>query len=575
MVTLIQGGIPVASAWVNKNIFDLLAQNLSSNATISWLQLLWFLVILAILTIIRQIIKSITDYLNSEMGRQLVLAIRLNIYQKVNSFMGLANFENPELHDAIQLANQGAQNSSSQTIWLLTSLLQNMVTILSFIGVLLAFNIPLAMLVIISALPQFYAQLKMGRQRVKLIHAISPDQRRKIYYESLLSGVYAAKEIRLYDIGEYLLNKFLQLYRKIHHAERDQQKQEIRWDILLSFLSTLASSIALIIVIREAFDGRISLGDVTLYISAVSSVQGGLSGCLFAISSLNESCLFFSYYENLLSLPDSLPPSISKRSIKSLELGIELRHVSFRYSHQHPWILQGVNLYIPVGHCTALVGLNGAGKTTLAKLLLRFYDPTEGEILWDGVDIRQFDPKALRQQIGAIFQDYLRYDLTVQENIGLGNIHSMDNLSLIRQAAIASGAEKMIRNLPDGYNTDLSLRFANGKVTTDLSGGEWQKIAIARMFMRSSGLLILDEPSAALDAEAEHELYLKFTQLVEKNTSILISHRFSTVRMAEYIAVLKDGKIIEYGSHQELLSLKGSYAKMYTRQAEKYDRVSN
>ncbi|VAW43584.1 Lipid A export ATP-binding/permease protein MsbA, partial [hydrothermal vent metagenome] len=216
-------------------------------------------------------------------------------------------------------------------------------------------------------------------------------------------------------------------------------------------------------------------------------------------------------------------------------------------------------------------GLNGAGKTTLVKLLLRFYDPTEGEILWDGVDIREFTPQELRQRIGAIFQDYLRYDLTAQENIGLGHIKHINDIDRIRQAAMNSGAHKLIEELPQGYQTELSLMFANGKLPTDLSGGQWQKIATARLFMRQDAdLLILDEPTAALDAKSEHELYEHFVTLVGGHTSLLISHRFSTVRMADRIVVLEDGRITEQGTHETLLRLGGQYAKLYGMQAEKY-----
>lgn len=568
LITLLQGFYPLALAWLMKLLFDLLASDLNHDAGFS-LQLWLILAAQAALIMTGRLLAQVGGYLDTEMNRQLILTVQFKIYHKVSNFTGLSPFENPKLYNTIQLANEGAQGAN-QTISYFTTLIQSTVTLVSFVGILLSFNLALTVLVILAALPQLYTQLKFGRQRVQLADKISLDQRKNSYFSSLLSGGHAAKETRLFDTGNYFLGRLLQLTQKVHQERRRQQKYELRWNISLGLLSSLVSSIAFVVVVLEAFNGHLTLGDVTLYISAVASVQNALSGNLFAISGLHESSLLYTYFTNLMTLPDSLPLTSQPRHVEKLMSGVELRNVSFRYSEQHPWVLRDVNLLIPVGQCLALVGLNGAGKTTLIKLLLRFYDPTEGDILWDGIDIREFTPKDLRQRMGAIFQDYLRYDLTVQENIGLGCVKHIDNINLIRQAAINSGAHKMIEKLPQGYQTELSLIFANGKPPIDLSGGQWQKIATARLFMRDADLLILDEPTAALDAQAEHENYARFSDLINGQTTLLISHRFSTVRMADMIAVLENGRITEYGSHDELLSFKGNYAKLYKMQAEKY-----
>ena len=401
-------------------------------------------------------------------------------------------------------------------MWLLTSLIQSGVTLVSFVTVLLAFSPLLAGLVVVAALPQLAAHLKLGKQRVQLMFDLTGDERRKFYYDHLLSGVQAAKEMRLLNTGRYFIDKVSHLYRHIHQAERMQQKRELGWEAGLGSLSSLVSSGAFVAVLLAAFNGTLSLGDVTLYMGAVRSVQAALKNLLFAISGLHESSLFYTYYLDLMALTEPLPLAAAPKSVPELKQGIELRGVSFRYHADQPWVLHNVNMTIPAGECVALVGLNGAGKTTLVKLLLRFYDPTEGQILWDGIDICQFDPTALRQRMGAIFQDFMRYDLTVQENIGIGDVAHIKEEERAQQAAERSGVHEMITNLPQGYDTELTLMFANGNSPLDLSGGQWQKIATARLFMRQDAdLLILDEPTAVLDTKSEHQWYEYFVELAE------------------------------------------------------------
>jgi ATP-binding cassette subfamily B protein len=289
----------------------------------------------------------------------------------------------------------------------------------------------------------------------------------------------------------------------------------------------------------------------------------------------NDSVLFFRLYTDILALEQPLAINLHTQPVPPLSKGITLRNVSFRYSEQHPWILRKVDLFLPAGKCLALVGLNGAGKTTLVKLLTRLYDPTEGAIFWDDSDIRSFDPQAFRHHLSTIFQDFARYELTVSENIGLGAIERIEASDEIRQAALKAGIHERIGALADGYQTILSRWMAqDNKPGADLSGGEWQKLALARMLMRTSDVLILDEPSAALDAQAEHDLYCHFRELMRDRTSLLITHRFSTIRMADAIAVIEQGQISEYGTHDELLACHGTYAQLYTLQAEKYGQNS-
>lgn len=571
---LLQGGIPLASAWLSKGIFDALGQGLHGQPFAHLIpELIFLLITQTAVFVLGQILSPVNRYFSNELDRGLTLQIRERLYRKIAGLVGISYFEDPEFYNKMELAATRAQLAPSQALQILGTLIQQGMTLLSFVGVLLAFNPLLALTISIAILPEIIVQLKFSRQRFGVAMLNSPKARRASYYGRLLSWTMFAKEIRLFNLGEYFLGKFLSLTREIQHNERQQQQSELRWQAGLALLSSLVSSATFVVVIFSAFTGRISLGDVVLYTSAVSSVQGALSMLISSMARTNDSILFFRVYTEILELEQPLVISTQTQTVPSLSKGITLRNVSFRYSENHPWILQDVNLFLPAGKCLALVGLNGAGKTTLVKLLTRLYDPSEGEILWDDIDIRSFDPQEFRHRISTIFQDFARYELTPGENIGLGEVERIEDMDEIRQAAMKAGIHERIEKLSDGYQTILSRWMAEDKKPgADLSGGEWQKMALARMLMRGGDFLILDEPSAALDAQAEHELYCHFRDMMHDRTSLLITHRFSTIRMADAIAVIKQGKISEYGTHEELLARNGTYAQLYNIQAEKYSQ---
>ncbi|RPI95300.1 MAG: ABC transporter ATP-binding protein [Chloroflexi bacterium] len=573
IIVVLQGGMPLAMAWIIKLLFDALEKGLSSNDSIPWAYLAELLIIQAILALGSQALSATQSYLNAELVRRLTIRINSIVYEKVNSFVGIAYFEDPNLYDTIRLAQEGAEQSTFGIIDGMMSLGQGLVTLISFLGVLLAFNPLLALLVFLSALPHLYTQIKFGYQRFGLAFGLSPQHRERFFYSSILSNPEAAKEIRLFNLGSFFLKRLLRLFEFTQNAERQQQLHETRWNLILSVFSSLVSWIIFVVVVLQAFSKQISFGDVTLYISTAEAVNSALIGIVVSLSGLNQDALFYTYFQKLLALPQPIPLASHPKTMRDLEDRIEFRHVSFRYSERHPWVLHDVSFIIPAGQCLALVGLNGAGKTTIVKLLTRLYDPVEGQILWDGIDIREFDPIELRRQLGIVFQDFMHYDLAAQENIGLGDVQHIENIERVRQAAMKAGIHERIEQLPQGYQTQVSLMFG-GKdkdgVNVDLSGGEWQKIALARMFMRNANFLILDEPTAALDAQAEYDIYNRFVELVAGKTSLLISHRFSTVRMANWIAVLEDGKVTEYGSHNQLMALGGRYMELYNMQANRY-----
>lgn len=568
---ILQGLFPLALAWITKVLFDLLAQSLQGHAPSNLvLTLVLLLTLQALVTMVSQVMTPINQYLTAELSRRLTLTLKSAIYRKVNSFVGLAPFEDPALYDTIQVASNKAQMAPIQTLNTCCLLVQSTITLLSFLGILFALSPLLLAILVLVVLPQVYGQLRLSRQRVGVFVHTSPKERLAAYYGQVLSWVAFAKEMRLFQLGDYFLRKFQHTTKEIFQAQRQQQKRELFWQGLFSLSESLVSAGTFVVVIVQAFSGQLSFGDVSLYMSAVSSIQGAFTSIVLSLANMNDGLLFFKQYTTLLNMKQPLPVTDTPRPVPPLTSGITFRGVSFRYSEQHPWTLRHVDLFLPANRCLALVGLNGAGKTTLVKLLARLYDPTEGQILWDGIDLREFDPQAYRQRLGAIFQDFSRYDLSVQENIGLGHVEHIKDSGMIQKAAIKAGIHKRIEQLPQGYHSMLSRWLAKKQIGVDLSGGEWQKLALARMFLRDADLLVLDEPTAALDAQAEYELYCHFQELMQGHTCLLITHRFSTVRMADQIAVLQDGHIREYGTHAELTARAGVYAQLYDMQAGSY-----
>jgi ATP-binding cassette subfamily B protein len=576
LIQVVSGLLPIATAWITKQLFDLLGLGLQGGLTSNVLPtILALLAVQAALTIGGQMTASADRFLNSELSRRLMLKTQTLIYGKIGTLEGLAYFEDPKFHDLIRMATRGAQMGPLQMLHGLTSLMQGLITLVSFLGILLVFNPLLAAIVLLVSVPQLYTQLKIGRRRFRLAFMNSPKERRAFYLGHLLSEDMFAKEVRLFGLSGYFLGALQQLYQEIQQAQREQDVRELRWQLFLAILSSLVTSGAFVVVILQAFAAHITLGDVTLYTNALSSVQRAMERMIYAFAGLNENVLFYAQFKDLMALPPTLPVAANPTPIPPLKQGIELRNVSFRYSDQLPFVLRNVNLVIPAGTCLALVGLNGAGKTTLVKLLTRLYDPTEGQILWDGIDIREFDLNDLRRHIGAIFQDFVRYNLTARENIGVGEVEYIEDLPHVVNAAEDVGIHEFIMAMPEQYETILSRWLVDDTTGVDLSGGQWQKVGTARMFMREADFLILDEPTAALDAQAEFETYERFVELVAGRTCVLISHRFSTVRMADLIAVLEDGMITEYGSHEALMARPATYAKLYNMQAERYTQGAN
>jgi ATP-binding cassette subfamily B protein len=413
-----------------------------------------------------------------------------------------------------------------------------------------------------------------------MLWQIAPAERREVFYAELLASLDAAKELRLLGLGDLFRRRMLVELTAAHAAMNGQDRREARTNGLLTGLTALVSAGGLVWSVWLAAGGRLSIGDVAMFVAAVGGVQGALQSLVASLASAHHSVLLFDHYSEIASQSPDLPVPLVSHPVPVLRAGIELRDVWFRYAEDGPWVLRGVNLTIPHGHSLALVGLNGAGKSTVVKLLCRFYDPSRGAILWDGVDLRDLPVDELRARIGAVFQDYMCYDLSAAENVGLGDVSYLDDRDRVVAAARRAGAHDIVTRLPKGYDTLLSRMFFdendrdNPESGVLLSGGQWQRLALARAFLRDRrDLMILDEPSAGLDAVAEHEVHGSLRRHRDGATSVLISHRLGAIRDAHLIAVLADGQVAELGSHEQLMMAAGEYARLFRLQASGYDEV--
>jgi ATP-binding cassette, subfamily B, bacterial len=482
--------------------------------------------------------------------------------------LDLESFEDPTFYDQLQNARREGGRRALASVNTALQLGQNTLTLLSFAVILVAFSPLVGSILLVATLPSFVAQTRYSSLHFRLLTWRAPEARRMQYFQQLLTVDSAAKEVKLFGLGEPMIKRYEELFWNFYREDTALALRRSRISLLWGLVSTGSYYLAYAYIVWRTIAGTITLGDMTLYLALCRQSQGTFQGLLGSISSLYESGLFLNHLFDFLGLRPRMAASSGGMPVpRAIATGIEFRNVSFRYPGREEWALHDVSLRIAPGEKIALVGANGAGKTTLIKLLTRLYDPTEGQILLDGVDLRDYDLDQLRERIGVIFQDFVRYQATARENIGYGQIDALGDDERLLNAATRGGADEVIETLPQGYDTMLGRWFDKGN---ELSGGQWQKIALGRAFMRDGAVLVLDEPTAALDAEREYAIFQRFRQLTMGKIALLISHRFSTVRMADRIAVLDGGKLTELGTHTELLARNGTYARLFNLQAAGY-----
>jgi ATP-binding cassette subfamily B protein len=576
-VTLVEALLPAATVWLLKRIIDTVAStNRASVAPANAGETALFLAgCYLVVLCLQQILSALSRLLQAQIYDVLSEKTNLQVLEKVASYPDLSPFESPAFQDRLQLLKR---DSGSQPMHLLTSLTQILrsgVTLLSMLLFLAGYHPGLFVILAITAAPSLLFQRRLaGRAWFRLVE-MSPMRRRLGTLASVLVSSRYAKEVRLFGFARYFLDRYQALYLEMLAFVQRTRRRLIAASLGLSLLAALGVGAGFFYVIGQALKGALTIGDLSLYTAALFQANGAAASLTGALGRIHESLPFL---RELFAFLDSAPSMRSPEHAPQLtpaaradhgrsRQGFRLERVAFSYPDTERQVFEALDLEIPWGRTTAIVGENGAGKSTIVKLLARLHDPTAGRILLDGIDLRDYDLEHLRRQIAAVFQEFGRYPLTVRENIALGEISRLEDRARIREAARHAGADAVIRRLPGGEETLLARGFEGAE---ELSGGEWQKIALARAFMRDAPILILDEPTAALDVRSEYEIYQRFVTMAEGRTTLLISHRFSTVRMADRILVLDDGRVIEEGDHHSLVAGGGRYAELYAMQAERY-----
>ena len=568
--------LPVATLYVGKLIIDevvLLAQALPADQDLrQWFasglldRIGWLLMLEFGLAILSDILGRAVSLLDSLLSEQFSNETSLRLMEHAAT-LDLEDFEDSELQDRLERARRQAAGRSS-LIGQLFAQAQDVVTVVSFAAGLLVFAPWLIALLAIALVPAFIGEAHFNAQAYSLNYARTAERRELDYVRQTGASAETAKEVKIFGLNAFLIDRYRTLATSFFEANRRIALRRASWGSLLSAIGTVAYYVAYAYIVWRTIHHDFSIGDLTFLAGSFRRLRTLLENLLLGFSQVAGQALYlddlFSFFE---IQPEIVPPPHPRPFPVPIRDGFSFESVGFRYPGAERWAVRGLTFKLQAGETLALVGENGAGKTTLVKLLARLYDPDEGRILLDGHDLREYDLFEMRANIGVIFQDFVRYHFTAADNIAVGRIEARDDRPRIVAAAERSLADEVIRKLPNGYDQVIGKRFRTG---IDLSGGEWQKIAIARAYMRDAQLLILDEPTAALDARSEFEVFRRFKELSEGKTAVLISHRFSSVRMADRIVVLMDGAVEAMGTHEQLLAQGGRYAELFELQAAGY-----
>ncbi|MDP9204720.1 MAG: ABC transporter ATP-binding protein/permease [Gemmatimonadota bacterium] len=564
--------IPVAAFWVGKLILDSV---IAARAGSGQLSQVWrYLALELAIVLVGEILARASSLIESLLGDLFSNAMSVRLMEHAAT-LDLAQFEDPEFYDHLERARRQTVGRMA-LLTLLLSMCQDALTLLTLAGALIAFNPWLLLLLAIAVIPSFLGETHFASLGYSLLFRWTPERRQLDYLRFVGASDKTAKEVQMFGLAPWLTERYRALSQRFYDENRSLSIRRGAVSAMLSILGTIGYYAAYVIVLLNAVRGEITIGTLTFLAASFGRGRDVIQSILMSASNVYEQALYLRDLFVFLEMRPTIESPANARAVPAkITSGFVFDDVGFRYPGSDRWAVRNVDLVLSPGERVALVGENGAGKTTITKLMARLYDPTEGRITLDGVDLREYDLASLRHAIGVIFQDFVRYDMRFDENIGVGEIDSVradlersnGTPAAITNAAENSLAASLLPRFTKGYQQMLGRRFDEG---VDLSGGEWQKIALARAYIRDAQVLILDEPTAALDARAEYEVFLRFSELVAGRMAVLISHRFSTVRMADRIIVLRHGKVEEQGSHEELVARHGLYEELFTMQAAGY-----
>lgn len=568
ILVVLQGTLPLVLLYLLKLIIDRISLALEAPIpSQSFQPILSLLLVFGGVSLLSSGVTVASELVNAAQTQR-VTDYMQNMLLEKSTAADLEYYENPDYYDTLKRAQQEAPYRPSQLLNHLVQLGQGCILLAGVVGLLISLHWVLAFLLLGGAIPAFLIRVKFARVLFRWRRRRTALERESVYLSSMLTTDTYAKEVRLFGLGNWLRNRYRKLRLLIYRETLNILMRRSLFNFFAQMLSTGLKIGVFGFIAYNTLKGRLQIGDLVLYQQALQRAEVSLSNVLKSLSGLYEDNLFLTNLYEFLDLSPKISDPISPLPFPSpMVEGIEFRNVDFQYSNTTRKALHDINIKIPAGQTVALVGENGSGKTTLIKLLCRLYDPTTGEILIDRTNLKNMSIQRLRQRISVIFQDYVKYPFTARENIWFGNINlNLDDPKII-EAAKQAQAESVIQSLPNGYESNLGKIFDQGE---ELSIGQWQKIALARAFVRDADIVVLDEPTAAMDPKAEAEVFQKFKDLISGQTAILISHRMSTVKMADYIFVMDRGTVVEFGTHDELMRLSGTYAKLFNAQAKNY-----
>lgn len=562
---LVKAAIPVVMLYVGKLIIDEVVVQIAAEEAA--LRVLWTYVALEFgLALLSDILNRLITLTDALLGDLFANKSSVQLMEKAAT-MDLVQFEDSAFYDKLERARR--QTTGRVVLMsLVLSQMQDIVSIIFLASGLVIFEPILLAILVVAILPSFISESYFSKTGYSLVRSWTPERRELDYLRYIGATDTLAKEVKVFDLSNFITTRFADLADKYYRANRKHAIQRTFWGTILHAIGDIAYYGAYVVIILRTVAGIISLGDMTFLSGTFAKLRNQLQAILSRFTQITQNTLYLQDYFDFMQIQPGITDEKDAIEFPTvIREGIRFVNVGFKYPNTDVWALRNLTFEVKAGEKLALVGENGAGKTTLVKLITRLYDPTEGTIFVDGIDLRKYSLLSLRRNIGVIFQDFVKFYLKASENIAIGNIESLEERERIISSAEKSLADQVINALPGQYDQMLGRRFEGGM---DLSGGQWQKIALARAYMRDSQILILDEPTAALDARAEYEVFQRFTELTSGKTAILISHRFSTVRMADRILVLEKGMLKELGTHEELLGQEGLYAELFNLQAAGY-----